>query len=74
MDNGGEMSFRELKRLCGERGLLIVAFAGDAGAEPTGVVVKARSDNGKLRALPACPETSSSGSAYTVIRIAAGSG
>ena len=59
----------DLRKLCADRGLFIVAFAGSAGQEPPGVVVQARSDNGKLKDLPAGLETSPSGSAYTVIRI-----
>jgi hypothetical protein len=66
------VTVKELKRLCADRGLLVVSESERRNGEPPRVVVLARSNNGKLADLPSGLRTRPAGVAYTVIEIADG--
>jgi hypothetical protein len=66
------VTVNELKRLCAQRGLFVVGSMYPGHRDGGGVVVRARSDNHRLKDLPEGLLVRPSGIAYTVIQIADG--
>ena len=63
------MTLEDLKVICRELGLLVVGERAPSEAGGPGIVVRARTDNHKLRGLPEGSRCLPAGSAYTVIQI-----
>ena len=61
------MNVGDLRRLCTERGLMVLGEPDRGLDAPPALLVKARTDNHKLRDLPAGVRIRPSGSATTIV-------